>query len=206
MFLVRAGATFVAGFARAGDGGEASIDQTDDVAHADLAKRFGDSVTAGFAASGVNVSGAAELEENLFDELEGESFCVGEFCDGDEGPSEGMGDAEPDESTEGILAALGKIHAEELLAESLLAKYNLERVGRFKRNPLRRNRLHAAQMHFDAMPRTGLRTKTATISLQNRSNRRPLRVIPPRSSVSREAAILLERMFERRAGCVIVGP
>jgi hypothetical protein len=40
-----------------------------------------------------------------------------------------MGDAEPDESTERIFAALRKIHAEELLTESLLAKYNFERIG-----------------------------------------------------------------------------
>ena len=69
MFFVGAGAAGVFSFAGTSDGGEATIDKADQFPHSDGFHRFGQEVTAEFAALGFYVACFAEFEQDSFDEF-----------------------------------------------------------------------------------------------------------------------------------------
>jgi 2-dehydro-3-deoxygluconokinase len=126
VLFIRTATSGVTRLARAGDWGELAIDQADDIGDDDLFRRLCNEVAAELSALGFDVTRAAELQQDLLDELERQTFGLREFGYADELAAQFMGNAEPDQSTKRVFAAFGELHGCFLLHECTLGKWSLK--------------------------------------------------------------------------------
>src|SRR5689334_11506118 len=100
----------IGGATDARNGGEWSVEEANDRADLDPRVCLGQGIATVLAAPRLDVTRAAQLGEDLFEELDGQFFLGGEFADLEDGPAEFPGNAEVNERSECIFASFRKVH------------------------------------------------------------------------------------------------
>ena len=108
--FIRAGAAMVSGLAHTGDRRERTIEHADDCPQLDARRGLGQRITAKLAPLGFDITGEAQLSEDLFEKLNGKFFLQRQFAYLQDRSTQFPGDAEIDQGAESVFAAFGEVH------------------------------------------------------------------------------------------------